>query len=312
MTLFSTIITLVFIGTLLFVAAAYLYTVRRKSDQRVLDRLWNEEREAEGQSIKKAGKALKEKILSAFSSYSKYAYPKKDEAISADKQKFLWAGLRGERVPYYYYGSKICLALILFGIVTLTNLFLIGHVKGNFLILLSIMAALIGFYLPSLWLRLKISHRRNAIFKAFPDALDMMVVCVEAGMGLDAAIQRVGEELAITHAVLSEEFKLITLELRTGKNRQEALRNLSNRVDLEDVESLVSLLIQTDKFGTSIAQALRVYSDTMRDKRHQRAEETAAKIPLKLVFPLVLFIFPGILMLGAGPAFIMLFRYFAK
>ena len=298
---------LVFLTVILFIVAAYIYAEKRGTEQRVLDRLLNEEEDGK-EKLGKAGSSFKEKMLSLFGRFSKYAYPKKEEDISLSRQKFLWAGWRGERVPYYFYGAKIFFALLLFGVVTLTNFFYVGHVKGNILILFSVMAAVIGFYLPSLWLKWKIYQRKEIMFKGFPDALDMMVVCVEAGMGLDATIQRVGEELKLTNPVLSEEFRLVTLELRAGKNRQEALRNLAKRVNLEDVESLVSLLIQTDKFGTSIAQSLRVYSDTMRDKRHQRAEEAAAKMPVKMVFPLALFIFPGLLMLGAGPAFIMLFK----
>jgi len=174
--------------------------------------------------------------------------------------------------------------------------------------LLSVTLALIGFYLPNLWLRLKIARRKEKIIKGFPDALDLMVVCVEAGVGLDAAIYRVGEEMKLSNKVLSEEFKLLSLELRAGKQRGEALRNLALRTDLEDVNSLMTLLIQTEKFGTSIAQALRVYSDSMRTKRYQRAEEMAAKLPVKLVFPLVFFIFPSLFIVILGPAAIRIVR----
>ncbi len=138
----------------------------------------------------------------------------------------------------------------------------------------------------------------------------MLVVCVEAGMGLDAAISRVGEEMQLTHKILSDELNQVTLELRAGKHRQEALRNLAQRTDLEDLASLVSLLIQTDKFGTSISQSLRVYSDTMRTKRFQRAEEIAAKIGVKMSFPLILFIFPSLFVVIMGPAMIRVYRLF--
>jgi tight adherence protein C len=148
------------------------------------------------------------------------------------------------------------------------------------------------------------------MFVGLPDGLDMLVVCVEAGMGLDAAINRVGEEMKASNKVLSDELKLVTLELRAGKHRQEALRNLAQRTDLEDLSSLVSLLVQTDKFGTSIAQALRVYSDSMRTKRYQRAEEIAAKIAVKLTFPLILFIFPSLFVVILGPAMIRIYRTF--
>jgi tight adherence protein C len=146
------------------------------------------------------------------------------------------------------------------------------------------------------------------MLEGFPDALDLMVVCVEAGMGLDAAINRVGEEMKLRNAVVSEEFRLMGLELRAGKLRRDALRNLGIRTGLDDVKSLMTLLIQTDKFGTSVAQALRVHSDSMRTKRYQKAEEIAAKLPVKLVFPLILFIFPSLFVVIIGPAVIRIFR----
>ena len=173
---------------------------------------------------------------------------------------------------------------------------------------LLIMLALIGFYLPNLWLAIRISSRKEAIFKGLPDALDMLVVCVEAGMGLDAAINKVGEEMKISSPALAEELKQVTLEMRAGKQRQEAFRNLAQRTDLEDLNSLVSLLVQTDKFGTSIGQALRVYSDSMRDKRFQRAEEVAGKMAVKLIFPLALFILPTTMVVVVGPAVIRIYR----
>jgi len=155
---------------------------------------------------------------------------------------------------------------------------------------------------------MKIAKREEKILEGFPDALDLMVVCVEAGIGLDAAITRVGEEMKLSNKVLYEEFKLLSLELRAGKQRRDALRNLAMRTDMEDVSSLVTLLIQTDKFGTSIAQALRVHSDSMRTKRYQRAEELATKLPVKMVFPLIVFIFPSIFVTVLGPAIIQIFR----
>jgi tight adherence protein C len=135
-----------------------------------------------------------------------------------------------------------------------------------------------------------------------------MVVCVEAGMGLDAAINRVGEEMKLRNEVVSEEFRLMGLELRAGKLRRDALRNLGIRTGLDEVKSLMTLLVQTDKFGTSVAQALRVHSDSMRTRRYQKAEEMAAKLPVKLIFPLILFILPSLFVVVVGPAVIRLFR----
>ena len=167
---------------------------------------------------------------------------------------------------------------------------------------------MLGLVLPDIWLKLKTSTRKEKIVKGFPDALDLLVVCVEAGMGLDASIHRVGEELVLTHPELSDEFKILNLELRAGKARSEALRNLAERTNIEDVKSLVTLLIQTDRFGTSIAQALRVFSDSFRTARYQKAEEIAAKIGTKLIFPLVLFIFPCMFVVLVGPVAIQVYR----
>jgi tight adherence protein C len=163
---------------------------------------------------------------------------------------------------------------------------------------------MIGFYFPNVWISRRIAHRKDQIFKGFPDALDLMVVCVEAGTSLDAAISKVGDEMALGHKTLSNEFKLLSLELRAGKSRREALQHLALRCDLDDVSSLVTLLIQTDKFGTSVAQALRVYSNSMRTTRQQRAEEQAAKLPVKMIFPMIFFLFPALFVVVLGPGMI--------
>ena len=171
--------------------------------------------------------------------------------------------------------------------------------------------ALVGFYLPNLWVKLRISSRKEKIQRGLPDALDLMVVCVEAGTGLDAALNRTAEEMKKTHSVLAEELSLVNMEIRAGKPRQDALKNLAWRTDLEDVSNLTTLLIQTEKFGTSIAQALRVHSDFMRTKRFQRAEEFAQKMPVKLLFPLALFILPMFLLITLGPVIVIFSKYLA-
>jgi tight adherence protein C len=177
---------------------------------------------------------------------------------------------------------------------------------------LMLVSATAGFYLPDYYLYRRTKDKQARIFAGFPDALDLLVVCVEAGMGLDAAIKRVGDEMALKNKVLSDEFRLLSLELRAGKPRADALRNLAMRTDLEDVSSLVTLLIQTDRFGTRVAQALRVHSDSMRTKRYQRAEEAASKLPVKILFPLVLFILPGLIITLMGPAVIKFYRIILK
>ena len=160
----------------------------------------------------------------------------------------------------------------------------------------------LGYILPGMVLARMAKRRAHRIRLSLADMLDLLVVSVEAGLGLDQALQRVGQELAFAYPELSDELRLINLELRAGKPRSEALRNLADRTGVDDLSSLVTMLIQTDKFGTSVAQSLRVYSETLRTKRRQRAEEAAAKTGVKMVFPLVICIFPAIWVITIGPA----------
>jgi pilus assembly protein TadC len=173
---------------------------------------------------------------------------------------------------------------------------------GRSSLLLGLTGAAAGYLIPSFVLARMAKARQHRIRLSLPDALDLLVVSVEAGLGLDQALQRVGEELALAHPELSEELRLVNLELRAGKARSEALRNLADRTGVDDLSSLVAMLIQTDKFGTSVARSLRVHSDVLRSKRRQRAEEAAAKTGVKMVFPLVFCIFPAIWVVTIGPA----------
>lgn len=166
----------------------------------------------------------------------------------------------------------------------------------------------IGYYLPEIILRIMRKQRTDRIFLSLPDALDLLVVCVESGLGLDAAMRRVSEELEDASPDVCQEFNLCNLQLQMGRPRREVLHDLGVRSGVDDMKSLVAILIQADKFGSSMAQALRVQSDSMRVKRSQLAEEKAAKTAVKMIFPLVLFIFPGIFVVLVGPAAIMLFR----
>jgi tight adherence protein C len=170
------------------------------------------------------------------------------------------------------------------------------------------MVAAFGFFLPRFALKRKIQARQHRIKLGLPDALDLTVICVEAGLALDQAMMRVGQDLRHAHPELSDEFHLVNLEMRAGKPRAEALRNLVERTGVDDIRSLVGTLIQTDRFGTSVAQALRVHSDSLRTERRQRAEEQAAKTTIKMVIPLVLFVLPSIIFVTLGPAVIQLIR----
>ncbi|MFZ0644975.1 MAG: type II secretion system F family protein, partial [Candidatus Acidiferrales bacterium] len=158
-----------------------------------------------------------------------------------------------------------------------------------------LLAAVVGYLLPELWLMWRVQARQHRLRLALPDALDMLVICVEAGLGLDQALMRVAQELRITHPQLSEELQLVNMEMRVGKTRLEAMRELARRTGVEDIKALVAMLIQTERFGTSIAQSLRVHSDDLRMKRRQRAEEMSAKTTVKMVPPLVFFIFPALM-----------------
>ncbi len=169
-------------------------------------------------------------------------------------------------------------------------------------------APIVGFLLPEIWLTGRVRRRQRHIVKALPDALDLLVVCVEAGLGLDQAMMRVSQELRIAHRELSDELQLVNLEMRLGKSRIEALRELGVRTGVEDIKTLVAMLIQTDRFGTDLTQSLRVHSEKMRIQRRQRAEELAAKVTVKMVPPLVFFIFPALFVVILGPAVISLVR----
>jgi tight adherence protein C len=209
--------------------------------------------------------------------------------------RLVQAGYRGAEALPLFYGTRMavaCGAFILFA----TPLVFRPNVAFG------LGGSLLGYLLPGIVLARLAKKRQHKMQLGLADALDLMVVSVEAGLGLDQAIIRVGEELAFAHPDLSDELKLVNIELRAGKARTEALRNLADRTGLDDVGSLTTMLIQTDKFGTSVAQSLRVFSDTLRTKRRQRAEEAAAKTGVKMVFPLVFCIFPAIWVVTIGPA----------
>jgi tight adherence protein C len=165
-----------------------------------------------------------------------------------------------------------------------------------------------GWTAPPFYVRFRVKSRQKQILRALPDALDMMVVCVEAGLALNQALLRVSEEIVNVSPLMGEQLALVNLEIRAGTPREEALRNLGDRTGVPDIRSLVAMLIQTDRFGTSIATALRVHADTLRSKRRQRAEEAAAKTTIKLIFPLVFFVFPAMFVVILGPALIQIVR----
>jgi tight adherence protein C len=221
--------------------------------------------------------------------------PRSPKELGTLRLRLVQAGYRRDEALTVFFGIRIVFALLLF-VLFATPLLM----KPN--ILLGLGGLGIGYVLPGMVLARLAKRRSHRIQLSLADALDLLVVSVEAGLGLDQALQRVGQELAFAYPDLSDELRLVNLELRAGKARPEALRNLADRTGVDDLGSLVTMLIQTDKFGTSVAQALRVYSETLRTKRRQRAEEAAAKTGVKMVFPLVFCIFPAIWVVTIGPA----------
>jgi tight adherence protein C len=214
------------------------------------------------------------------------------------------AGYRSPNVVLTIRGLKVLLPIALVSGVYFSGLYLLNP----FMILIGALIA--GIVLPEAWILWRISVRQHRLRRALPDALDLLVICVEAGLGLDQAMLRVSEELQVVHRELSDELQLVNLEMRVGKSRIEALRELSRRTGLDDIKSLVAMLAQTERFGTSISQSLRVHSDDLRTRRRQRAEEMSAKTSVKMVPPLVLFIFPALMVVILGPAILIIMRQF--
>jgi tight adherence protein C len=235
-----------------------------------------------------------------------------DEAPSALRLRFGHAGWRSPVAMQIYFISKTLLTLLLPSLAW-SVLNAQGWPANTMLRLaLVVAAAAVGYYLPDAVLKLRIQRRQLDLMHAFPDALDLLRLCVQAGLGLDAAIERVGREMRYSRPVLSEEFALTGLALRAGSSRAEALRNLSQRVGIKDIDALVSMLIQADRFGTSVSESLAVHADALRTQRRLRAEEAAAKLPVKLLIPLIFCVFPSLLTVLLGPVVVTLARDFVK
>lgn len=256
----------------------------------------------------KADEAWKEKIIKLSKPLAKLALPEEDWEKSALRSRFMHAGYRSSGAPYLYFAAKALLALVFPGIFLLAAGIGKLQLSTEVAAMVLLMLATIGYYLPNVILARKIFVRQRELFESFPDAIDLMTVCVEAGLGLDAALAKVGEEIQLSSKILADEIFLVGLELRAGASREKALRNLALRTGVEEIEALVAMLVQADRFGTSTAASLRVYSDTLRTKRRLRAEEAAAKIALKLLFPLIFFIFPSLFVVIMGPAMINIYR----
>ena len=246
----------------------------------------------------------RERVRETLASVGKIIAPK--TGSSRSQLMMVRAGFRRPDAILAINGVKVLLPLALMVIAVASGLY-----RWNPVLVLAL-AALIGYLIPEAWLLWRIRARQHRLRLAIPDGLDLLVICVEAGLGLDHALLRVSEELQIAHPELSQELQLVNAEMRLGKTRVEALRELARRTGLDDIKSLVAMLVQTERFGTSIAQSLRVYSDDLRLKRRQRAEEAAAKVSVKMVPVLVFFIFPALMVVILGPAAITIMRQFLK
>jgi tight adherence protein C len=243
---------------------------------------------------------------------AKAVLPREDWKRSRLKSRLVRAGYRQEKALHIFLASKVILGFAV-PILLAMPLLIMGKLPSlqpSVSVLLLVISALIGYYLPDAYLERASRERQLRFTEGFPDAMDMLVVCVEAGLGLDAALQRVGREIAIAHPELADELSLVNLELRAGKSREEALRSLGERTGVEAVQSLASLLIQAEHFGTSIATALREHAEEMRTLRLQRARERAAKLPVKMIFPIMFFIFPALFLVILGPALVRIYTGF--
>lgn len=289
-----------FLATVLvLIALVYAFSSGRQPIAERLIRLWNPRAAKSEVGFRDK---QKERVRRVVTDVGKLL-PASTKQLSHTRRLLVRAGYRRPEAVITMQGAKILLPLVLLGLVYFT-----GFYKHNPVPIL-LVAGLLGFLLPEIWITWRVRRRQHRIQLGLPDALDLLVVCVEAGLGLDQAILRVAQELRIAHPELSDELQLVNLEMRVGKTRMEALRELAVRTGVDDIKALVAMLIQTDRFGTSLAQSLRVHSDTLRTKRRQRAEEMAAKTTVKMVPPLVFFIFPALFVVILGPGVISVVRH---
>jgi tight adherence protein C len=287
---------LIFFAVSLAVAGFFLWLSPTRAEQRLQEMAGPKEKSDWTETVVKVAGPL-----------AKLSSPEGDWENSPLRLQFFHAGIRHPDARLVYYGAKTLLPLALAG---LAYMAMRGMNQSSSLTLLFyvLLGALIGCYLPNLVLHLTISSRQREVFESFPDAADLMLVCVEAGLGLDAGLGKVADEIKRKSTALAEELHLTNLEIRAGGTREKAMRNLALRTGVEEIGTFATMLTQADKFGTSIGDSLRVFSDDLRHKRMIRAEETAAKVPTKMLFPLVVCIFPSIIMVVMGPAAIQVIR----
>ena len=241
---------------------------------------------------------------------SKLSLPAQGWEKSPLQRKFINAGWRNPDAPKVYFAVK---TILTFGLPLFLYLAFATHIdseKSILLLLILLAGAATGYYLPNIILSNAAAKRQQEIFETFPDALDLLTICMEAGLSFDQALSKVANEIGIKSKILSEELELVMMEMRSGFSRERALRNLAMRTGVEDVDTLATMVIQSERFGTSIGDSLRVQSDNLRTKRKLKAEEAAAKIALKLLFPLIFFLFPMLFIVIMGPAVLQIYKTF--
>ncbi len=292
-----TVLIIAFIGTFGLICSAVLLVFYRDAVWERFSALVDERLEHSKSSLVtmlRPKSPAMEQIIQPFAN----VLPRSTHDVSALQKRLIRAGFRQDSAVNVSYGAKVLVPLVLVVIVAVTQVY------GDAPFLFFTAAIGIGFLAPDMWLRKYTAKRQLKLKMGLPEALDLMVVCSEAGLSLDQAVLRVSQEVRLSQPELADEFSLLMLEQRAGRPRREALDALAERTDIEAIRALVNMLVQADTFGTSIAKTLRVYSDTMRTRRRQQAEERAAKTTVKLVFPLVVFIFPSLFVVLLGPAMI--------
>lgn len=246
------------------------------------------------------------RLAGVLESLSRLSVPSEGWQNGGVRRKFVQAGFRADNVTHLYFAIKTVLSLAVPAIVGLAVYALAPAMQLPKIALIILALAAVGYYAPDQYLRWRTSRRVSEMRDVLPDLIDLLVISTEAGLAFDQALARVSREIGRSNRTIAEEFHLVILEIRAGAGRAEALRNLCARVELDDLNSLVSMLIQADRFGTSMGEALRIQSEVMRVKRMQRAEEVAAKVPTKMLLPLVFLVFPSLMFVLMGPAVIQL------
>ncbi len=261
-----------------------------------------------GEGVHGSVSRWRERLASAVRPLAKLSLPTEGWEGSAMRIRFINAGWRQPSAPTIFFGIKSLLAFALPLLVLVLGGEPLLASGSNRILLALIAAAAIGYYLPNLLLSHVIEVRKREIFESFPDALDLLIICVEAGLSLDQALAKVAAEIDIKSKVLAQELQLVLVELRSGFSKEAALRHLALRTGVEEIDLLVAMMIQADRFGTSMGDSLRVHAENLRTKRRQRAEEAAAKIAVKLLLPLIFMIFPTLMLVLVGPAMIQIYR----